>query len=1028
MSFVHRGFGSVSWVTMGALVLLGYAAQAADYYAKNGGDIGNGSAIWYSVADPSAEPVAATTAGDVYWIVDGKTLSINSGSYDVVVNGVLCIGGTSDLCPWAKSYSGIVQKGKWMNHKLHAKRIDWYNGEIRTTARYDGALYGVLNVKDGGPAAKHQFLFRDICGSVSGQSVMDGLASESETVNVSVQVDAAATLDNVTSGWVHLTFTGSNAGYKGTISLDTPYATIRLNGDHGLGDPNVPNPAALRVGDRGCITLSSAHPKQSCNRGIRLEGDQAYLMSYFAEGSTLDYPISRLAGVAGKLIKVRTNDVTLDGAYSGGDIEIATGRLIFSRNTVMPEGQNILVRDGATLLLNYAPGVGRLNVTTEGSGQVVYQDGYRQDADGNWEVRVRASVVGNGMVAPSEIWVRPGEKVTLTATDGTDSFVRWSGDVTAAGRGADVQAKSFTIETAESVPSLVANFGTLTKPTDVTHNDGTTYVFADRVLTVTVPGGVVHAGVYGPFVSDGYVTNIVKQGDGELKLAAVSDYLGAFLFAAGRVVVEAPGGLGSNDVGTVELKEGTTLVIGTSEIVASGKRVLLAGTLKTETIKNEKRFLSGCDIQLTGNLAWVWSSGKKLYSPGGGSVIDVAGHKINLSSGSDMYEAISLSGVTITNSVPDTGSTLTSPTYDTVFLDAGTVLKGGAGNVLNFAWDAYIGIRSVVDADWTLDANTLCTLFTPGGLTANTTNYQWRGSFKASYGGGIYGNIMINNLGTDCCLTLAGPILGAGKVDVHGGILNILSTENTYSGQMSLFSAKSKNLRSAICVWDGAVFSAGSSKPVVLSNGDFWIGSNTAFRLPSYNHTSGTCRFYGGPTADKPCGRASLVNFTKSGDGTTLTIDSPVILAGKTDIQVGTLALSEKKLTSHELPVFSNLVFAAGTSFDMHGNDLSVPKLTGFPTVSNAGELTIEDTWTVDYADLVAGKTLDLGTGRLAFSPGAKIVVANCTSTQTANEVVLAEASGGIEGIPAVVGLRRDVKVRDGQLILIKPSLMLIFR
>lgn len=1000
------------------------SSWAADYYAKNGGDVGNGDAIWYSVDDPMADPVATTTKNDVYWVVDGKTLAINSGSYDITVNGIFCIGGTPELCPWATSYSGILQKGKWMNHKFHAQRIDWYNGRIRTISRYAGGIFGTICVKDGGPNAEHVFWFQDACSTGVGQYLQDGMTSDSDAVNVSVQMNTDTTLDAVKNGWIHLKFTGSNSGYKGTISLDTPYAIVRLGGAHGLGDPNTPNPSALRVGNNGCVGLDAAHPTQNPNRGIRLDGSQAYFMSFVTDGATLDYPISRLDGVDGKLIKVRTTDLTLDCAYTAGDIEVAEGRLVFSRNTTMPTGQKILVRDGATLLLNYAPGVGKLDVTTEGTGAVVYQDGYRQDADGNWEVCVRASVTGDGTVSPTEQWVRPGEKVTFTAEDGEQAFVRWSGDIAAAGRGADVFARSFTVETSDAAPSVVANFGTLTKPEDATQADGTTYVFADRVLTITVPTDAVHQGVYGSLVSDGYVTNVVKQGAGELNLAVASDYLGSFLFSSGRISVGAPGVFGADNAGTVALGSGATLVMATSEVVASGKKVLLAGTVKGEAVRNDKRFLQACDITLTDNVTWSWPSAYRVQFPGEGSVLDLAGHKVILSSVN--YESISLSGILITNSVAGSPSTLSSPTYDTIYLDSGTVLRGGSQNTLNFGWDAFIYVRSYVDADWTLDANTLCSLDGPNNQTANSTNYQWRGAFKATYGGGSYGNIKINNHQDDHCLTLAGPISGSGTVDVHGGILNILSPVNTYSGQMSLYSTKSKNLRSAICVWDGAAFSAGASKPVAISNGDFWIGSNTAFRLPSYNHKSGTCRFYGGPSADKSCGRASLVNFTKSGDSTTLTVDSPVILSGKTDIQVGTLALSETKLTAAELPVFSNLVFAAGTAFDMHGNDLAVPNLTGFPTVSNAGELTIEGTWTIDYADILAGKALDLGAGKLAFAPGAKIVVLNRTATPIADGTVLARATGGVTGEPVVEGLRCRVEAKNGELLLAKRGMFLI--
>lgn len=998
------------------------SSWAADYYLKSSvASASSLGAVWYSVDNPDADPVEAS-AGNTYWVVNGKELGVMT-SYSGTIPGTVCLGTASNYPP-STSKNGTLAKGGWFYSKFYANII-WYNGRIQTNSRYAWGLYNPIKVMEGGEGSDHRFYVQDVKDANAGVTVYGNISSDSEDLNINVEVRAdQASLDSAKAVSGNVGLNGDNSGYKGTFTLVNAYAVLSLGGTHPLGSPNVPNAAALKVANNAFVRMIAEHPTQSPNRGIRLDGAAAYFMSG-AAASTLDYAISRNDGADGRLIKIGSNKLTLNGPYSAGVIEVSEGTLAFGRNATMPANQAVVVRDGATLLLNYAPGVGKLDVTTEGTGAVVYQDGYRQDADGNWEVRVKASVTGDGTVSPTEQWVRPGEKVTFSAVDGAQAFVRWSGDIEAAGRGADVFARSFTVETGDAAPSVVANFGTLTKPEDATQADGTTYVFADRVLTITVPTDVVHVGAYGSLVTDGYVTNIVKQGAGRLNLAAVADYCGSFAFAAGSVAAGDVGVLGADDAGTVVLGSGVTLAVTTSSVIASRKKLLLAGTVKTETVKNESRFLQACDIRLTDNLTWSWSSNKRLYFPGGGSVIDVAGHKINLSC-ANTYENISLSGVVITNSVPESSTSMTCPTYDTIYLDGNTALKGGPGNTLNYGWDAFISVRSIVDTDWTLDANTLCTLHTPDNQTANTTNYQWRGAFKATYGGGTYGNIKINNVGNDNCLTLAGPISGAGKVDVHGGILNILSQENTYSGQMSLYSTKSKNLRSCICVWDGAVFSAGATKPVAISNGDFWIGENTAFSLPSYNHTSGTCRFSGGPSADKPCGRASLVNFTKSGDSTTLTIDSPVILAGKTDIQVGTLALGEAPKTAAELPVFSNLVFAAGTTFDMHGNDLTVPNLTGFPTVLNPGTLTIAGNWTVDFNDVKSGKTLDLGSGSLAFAPGATITFVNRTGSLS-EDVILARAAA-VTGTPGLVGWKRRIEIADGELKLVAPGGVMILK
>lgn len=1004
---------------MVAVVLVGAGARAADYFLVTANKKWS-ETEWVRIGD-STQTKTAPAAGNTYWVLggykdagSGLTGGGNVDSSTIAMQGTLCLGAPAGS-DFGLQYGNL--RAQYQIWKPNANVVNWYNGAIQLINDWN-TWSGVFNVCDGGSGSKHEMQWNaNVHALFAGN-----FTSESDGVTIAIKANKnqVCTIDSLTAGVPYLSMAGDNSGYKGSFTVADPYYPFVIAGTHSLGDPSVPNVAALVLPDNGAVRVDATAGAQSATRGIRLTGSTAWLVGLEGE-ATLAYSVSKDDGVAGTFTKYGAGTIVFDGVYSAGDIVVQQGVLKIGSNAIMTPGQKIVVKDGAALVISYAPGVGLLNIVTEGSGTATYADGYRQTASGEWEVRVSAAASGDGSVSPTEAWVTPGEKVEVTATSGADDFCRWElGGVTAAkSTGVDVFADRISV-VADAPCALTALFGLPDAPADFSA-DGVTGVFADRVLTITVESGKTCTYDYSSSVTGGYVTNIVKKGAGTLVPPSIADYLGGFTIVEGVVNPAVAGVFGKDGFGQVCMKPDGTIRLGTGATLATAKRATLSGRIEGFSNGSANGFLKDCAIVLSDRLTWVTAAGKVDYLPDGGS-LDLAGRSLVFSPLGN-YSQVRIRNLAITNSSEAVDCVLTVPQYTTMFLSGTTTLFGGPRNVVNFGWDSDLRVDTIVKTDWTLDVNTLCKVNGLDGCQTNTTNGQWQGTLKLT---SDRSDIKFNAR-NDGCLTFAGPITGAGRMPILGGVVNFFSSVNDFAGSLSIGKSTSVNLRSCINVWDGAKLSVGAGKTVQMTDADFWMGENTAFCLPSFTLLDGDCLFSGGASADKACGRASLPDFTKNGDGT-LTMDSPVLITGTMAVNAGTLALSSQPREASELPVFSGLVFAANTTFDMQGKDIEVADITGFPTVANAGKLTISGNWTIDYADLAAGKVLDLGAGSLEFAAGATITVLNRGTTIKGPQIVVAKANGGVAGQPTVVGWSRKAKAVGGELKFVGLGLFLVVK
>ena len=511
-----------------------FGGFAADYF-NVGADKAKyvTTAVWAPV-DQTAQnpqPLEKPSEGNTYWIVDGNYQAGTNKSYAMgwfvnsqnqTMPGTLCVGSPTGH-PIFGQRGGTLRKGGGSTASMKAT-INWYNGTLYKAGYYPNTYLstGVINVLDGGADSVHKIYNNAHSADFSMRHTFGNpFVCDDPSINISITCGGTGSEETAVKHNSYVQFNGDNSQYKGSFSLETAYFSLALEGTEPLGDPNVPNPVALTVCDKGVISCSAT--AQSASRGIRFEGESAYLLSKGAGIQTVSYPISRAENALGNLIKIGDGTNTLACVWTAGDIEVKTGTLILDVDAAFPAGQKFKVDDGATLMFTTV--VDDVEVTVEGSGQVIYPEGWRLNADNEWEVKVSLTTEGEGTVTGTHLtddsWTLLGSDVTLTATPGAGAaFLHWLGDV-ALIPGGRAMTSPATVKAAAPL-ALGAHFGVLTKPEDVMAGDGTTFVFADRVLTVTVPATVTCGYDYSSLVTSGYVTNIVKSGTAPLEYCEAS--------------------------------------------------------------------------------------------------------------------------------------------------------------------------------------------------------------------------------------------------------------------------------------------------------------------------------------------------------------------------------------------------------------------------------------------------------------------------------------------------------------------------
>lgn len=593
-----------------------------------------------------------------------------------------------------------------------------------------------------------------------------------------------------------------------------------------------------------------------------------------------------------------------------------------------------------------------------------------------------------------------------------------------------------------------------------TETDGTRIDVQGRLLTVTVPAAVTNGFDYAPLVQEHAVTNIVKRGAGALDAPQVADYVGDFTVAEGQLLVNAQADLGRSRFGRVRVLDGAALTVqeGAPDYCICGAAIELAGAGPDgrgamRSASNREVTITGNVYRLTADAKWLGNVGGKKTSPKA-SFIDVAGHVLSFccSEGGSWAQMGYFSNCTVTNSVAGSKGRIrivTEPgvSYPKFQLDGPSTLSGGPANEVSYE-RIYIG---KTDGDWTLPM-TGKTVWgaVPASDTSVSNASYWAGTVRIDADSTFGNNEAIQ---TSLWVTASRPYPFAVRGPIHGGAgktltldtaFHLFSRENDFAGKVVVTSAsinqalKNKRLsdyfRNGLWLHDGAVFSCGAGIPVEFDDADLWFADGTPLAMPALKHVAGDCWITGGAPGGGEVPRPVIAAIEKVGDGV-LVLATSAAVTGRLSVARGTLALGTNGLgaacAAAELPVLSNLVFAAETTFNMNNSALTIPNLAGVPAVTNAGALTIGASMLVESAENVLATA-----SSVAFAPGAVIKVPAAFSPVAGRAVEICAAEGGVLGdVPAVDDPRRRPwhveKSADGKALLltrVEGGTMLILR
>ena len=544
--------------------------------------------------------------------------------------------------------------------------------------------------------------------------------------------------------------------------------------------------------------------------------------------------------------------------------------------------------------------------------------------------------------------------------------------------------------------------------------DGTTFVAADQVLTITVPAGVTNEDDYAQIALDCLVTNIVKAGAGSLQAKPLATYDGDFTVLGGSFIVGATSELGRPDVGVVRVKDGGAFEVryDTADASITHQTIELAGTgpggigALVGHRKGGYKPLQQMTYRLTDDAMWCNNGARCDLA---NSLLDVVGHTLTIRATHSWAQEGYFYKVTVTNSVEDSAGAVRvvstgGGTYGKFQLDGPSSWWGGANNEIRFGQRLYLGRT---DGDWTLVMGSADGVWgaNSGTSVADTNANYYTGPVKVA----TDSRFALNDSASPCPISLYGPVSGESAYTLTlNNITHLFCDMTAFEGTLAFDGTRNSKYKGPNCVWihSGCTL-PDNGKRIAIKNTDLVMDKDAVFSLPDFKHTLGDIVVTGGGCGDSAVGRSTIANFELASATNTLVFASPAIVAGEMKVTAGTLSLGTNGVvhTAAELPVFSNLVFAAGTTFDMDGNALTVPNLTGTPTVVNEGTVTISGSFTP-----TVGAAFETS-GAVAFAEGSKVVIPAGFPRQGVHTVLTAE--GGITGTPAVEGPDRFWEVHQ---------------
>lgn len=348
------------------------AASAADITLSKTSDYNvgfNDTACWSVSGVPGS--------GDDYWLLDESKIFYskagNKGS-ELFSGNSLNIGSPSSSSFGFKN--GRLHLATIAASTVTLPNLVWWSGQINTGYNGTHLWYGIWTVRQADAGAYHRTGLNAAGHCYTNFVTLASSGDDADAANAVIEIGVGSsgsypgsitynTMSTGTQGYHH--FRGDFSGYKGSFYVSAPYQPVVFFNETIIGDPTVPNAAALRLGTNACFAIG-ADFTQNASRGIQISGTQAYFMTWsqVANEWALSYPVSG----TGNVIKDGPGKVTLACAWTAGDITVKAGTLELTPSASFPAGQNVTVKSGATLIINRADCWTGFNVTAE-SGSTV---------------------------------------------------------------------------------------------------------------------------------------------------------------------------------------------------------------------------------------------------------------------------------------------------------------------------------------------------------------------------------------------------------------------------------------------------------------------------------------------------------------------------------------------------------------------------------------------------------------------------------------------------------------------------------
>ena len=361
----------VSFALAAATTALGADVYSTRTNGVDAADAGFADAgIWSDNAAPSS-------AND-YWVIHDHLLNskntATASAAQPFAGASLNLGAPSTSA-WG-SQSGNVGSLTRTPAKWTVPNLVWWSGKIFTRYGAVHLLHGTWTVRQADSSAFHNIGVNAASHSYTNfatvVSASDDANASSAVITLTKGYDAkypgsitATTMADGTKGIHH--WRGDCSGYKGAYNVDAPYQPFVLWNATIIGDPATPNASAIRLNTNAAIAFGTDFT-QNTARGIEIYGTQAYFMTYsaFANAYTVKYPLSG----TGNFIKHGPGTVTLDCAYTAGNITVQQGTLVIAPGATFPTGRTITVNNGAKLALNRADCWGEFTLDVKSGGTV----------------------------------------------------------------------------------------------------------------------------------------------------------------------------------------------------------------------------------------------------------------------------------------------------------------------------------------------------------------------------------------------------------------------------------------------------------------------------------------------------------------------------------------------------------------------------------------------------------------------------------------------------------------------------------